>query len=99
MSVLPMIEKTVVMIAPDITRPSDREVIQSKLMRNVILMILLTDRMAKYDTKATLDREQMRRETTRYQPWLGHRTVASNEPEPPGGRPAPRPGSFSPARR
>ena len=47
MSVLPMIEKTVVMIAPDITRPSDREFIQSKLMRNVILMILLTDRMAK----------------------------------------------------
>ena len=47
MSVLPRIEKTVVMIAADITRPSDRELIQSKLMRNVILMILLTDLMAK----------------------------------------------------
>ena len=43
------------MIAAEVTRHSDREFIQSKLMRNVILMILLTDLMAKYDTKATLN--------------------------------------------
>ena len=50
------------MIAAEVTRHSDREFIQSKLMRNVILMILLTDLMAKYDTKATLDKYQLRRE-------------------------------------
>ena len=46
----------VVRIAAEFTRKSDRECIQSKLRRNVILIILLTDLMAKYDTKATLDR-------------------------------------------
>ena len=47
MSFIPRIERTVVMIAAEVTRNSDREFIQSKLMRNVILMILLTDLMAK----------------------------------------------------
>ena len=44
---LPRTERPVVRMAAEVTRRSDREFIQSKLMRNVILMILLTDLMAK----------------------------------------------------
>ena len=55
MSVVPRIEITVVMIAAEVTRPSDIDAIQSKLMRNVILMILLTDLMVKYDANTTLE--------------------------------------------
>ena len=43
------------MIAPEVTRPSDIDAIQSKLMRNAILMILLTDLMVKYDANTTLE--------------------------------------------
>ena len=46
---------TVVMIAAEVTRPSDIDAIQSKLMRNAILMILLTDLMVKYDANTTLE--------------------------------------------
>ena len=47
MAFLPRIEKRVVMMAAEVTRPSDRELTQSKLMKNAILMILLTDLIAK----------------------------------------------------
>ena len=44
---LPRTEKTVVRIAAEVTRRSDREFIHSKLMRNVILKILFADLRAK----------------------------------------------------
>ena len=86
------------MIAAEVTRHSDREFIQSKLMRNVILMILLTDLMAKYDTKATLDMylSISNRSAEKLSALV---TVANNGQEPQPGMAVPRPGSFSPARR
>ena len=54
---LPRTERRVVRRAAEVTRHSEREVIQSKLMRNEILITLLMDLMVKYATKATLDQE------------------------------------------
>ena len=44
---LPRTERKVVRIAAEVTRHSERDVIQSKLMRNVILIILLMDLIVK----------------------------------------------------
>ena len=91
---------TVVRIAVEVTKYSDREFIQSKLMRNVILMILLNDLIAKYATRATLDRNSISGEKLRlrtYQPWLAF-TVANNEQTQRLGREVLPPRIFSPTR-